>query len=146
MVMYLLGYNAEYCGESPLAFWRNMPPFSRSKSVPSMKQAAVCVLFISWFPAVYTALYPRRYVGLVLIFLEDLIEIVSVCGATQLVVCLFPQYSVCHIHRECYGWSMPPVADLFLVWFSCVNSSKSVFSSENGPDGPGWLVHFLFIY
>jgi hypothetical protein len=61
---FLLGYNTEYCGESQLAFWRNMPPSSRlkvcAKQETSRKQAAVCELFISWLPAIYTALYPRR--------------------------------------------------------------------------------------
>jgi hypothetical protein len=35
----LLEYNTEYCGESQLAFWRNMPPSSRLKSMPSKRRA-----------------------------------------------------------------------------------------------------------
>jgi hypothetical protein len=79
----------------------------------------------------FTPAYP---IGLILNFLEDsLWECDYVHGATQLEVCMFHQCSFCHIHGECYRCTVLSVVDLFLAWFSCVNS-KSVCSFEDHPN------------
>jgi hypothetical protein len=62
---------------------------------------------------------PHGLIGLIWIFLQDpLSNYVYAHRAASLVVCLFHQCNLCHIHMGCYRHIVSSFADLFLVWFS----------------------------